>query len=1118
MAENTRMRDVTQRLETLEQQTHRLDMLEQQLRSAELVREQQHLDLQESNAQLQESQTQIKLALQRILDGQHSGGYSHSGLLGSGPGSKSNASSSDLGKQRPFKLIFPRFSSGDPTSWLFSVDKYCQYYQIGDEERLLIVSFHLDDPAACWFRGLSDEGLLPTWASFITALHRRFGPSEFDEPIGALAKLQQQGLVIDYQSTFEAAASKVPGLSATMKRGLFISGLKPRIRRSVLTQRPTDWHEALALAKVFEDQQFDEKPMRPWLARQPTATTPTSQHQFLSPPKIITPLGLTSTIQPKPIPAIPIRRLSPAEMQVRREKNLCFNCDEKFVYGHKCKARASLLFLEGPEEDEPPDPIVPDPTEPELQLEEHNDTPEISFNALFGTYSSKSFCLTGSIFGQSIQILIDGGSTHNFITPRVATHLHLTLLAVPQFKVQVGNGDSLTCSAMCQSVPLNIQCNKFPLDLFVLELQGADIVLGVQWLATLGPILTDYHNMTIGFTHQGKHVSLHGDQRIAASLITSSQLQKLLTQKSLDSCLMCLSVVTTPKTATLPPPTSVDQNPDVQQLLDQYRDVFATPSSLPPDRPNNHKIQLISDAKPVQVRPYRYPHFQKNEIEKLVSEMLHNGLIRPSHSAFSSPVLLVKKKDGTWRFCVDYRALNAVTVSDKFPIPTIDELMDELHDATIFSKLDLRSGYHQIKMHPTDIHKPAFRTHHGHYKFLVMPFGLSNAPSTFQATMNQEHINHLQQVLLILRENSLFAKLSKCLFAQPSLQFLGHIISGEGVAPDPSKTQAIQKWPIPQSATQVRAFLGLSGYYRRFIRHYASIAAPLTDLLTKDGFRWSSAASDAFVKLKASMTDTPILALPNFKEPFIVETDASGIGVGAFLLQNNHPIAFYSRKLAPSMRTKSTYIREMFAITSAVAKWRQYLLGVPFTIRTDHKSLHNLMNQVIQTPEQQSFLSKLLGFDYTITYKSGKANIVADALSRHPEGVSDSNTPHLAALSGAISDYKSLLLQELQQDPYCATILTELQTEPAKWNHWKNKEGLLFFRNRIVFPSASSIIPYLLHDLHTSVQGGHSGLTGTLQRIAQSFTWKGMRKTIRQYVANCEICQKIKPPNHSSPY
>ncbi|MCH93889.1 enzymatic polyprotein, partial [Trifolium medium] len=349
------------------------------------------------------------------------------------------------------------------------------------------------------------------------------------------------------------------------------------------------------------------------------------------------------------------------------------------------------------------------------------------------------------------------------------------------------------------------------------------------------------------------------------------------------------------------------------------------------------------------------------QIELMVADMLQQGIIQPSTSPFSSPIILVKKKD----------------------------------------------GYHQILMNPLDRHKTAFRTHHGHYEWLVMPFGLSNAPASFQCLMNQvfqavlrkyvlvffddilvysptwlSHLDHLHTVLQLLSDHQLFVKLSKCSFGMLEVDYLGHTVSGSGVTMDKDKVQAVLDWPIPANIKQLRGFLGLTGYYRRFIKAYATIASPLTDLLKKDNFQWSESAHQAFSTLKQAITSAPVLILPNFSQPFVLETDASSIGIGAVLSQQDHPIAYFSKKLGPTVQKQSAYLREFRAITEALAKFRHYLLGHKFIIRTDQQSLKSLLDQTLQTPEQQAWLHKFIGFDFTIEYKPGKENLAADALSR----------------------------------------------------------------------------------------------------------------------------------------
>lgn len=369
---------------------------------------------------------------------------------------------------------------------------------------------------------------------------------------------------------------------------------------------------------------------------------------------------------------------------------------------------------------------------------------------------------------------------------------------------------------------------------------------------------------------------------------------------------------------------SAAMHPAVQPLLSEFSDLFQEPTELPPSRACDHEIPLVLEAQPVFIRPYRYPPKLKNEIERQVHEMLQQGLIRPNTSSFSSLVLLVKK-DSSYCFCMDFRHLNALTQKSKFPVPVFDQLMDELHGASWFSTLDLRVGFHQILLRSGEEFKTAFQMHFGQYEFNVMAFiGLTGAPGTFQGAMNatlspglwkfivvffddilvynsslEEHISHLRQVFQWLRANSWKLKLSKCKFACESISYLGHVISATGLSTDPSKVQAVMEWPLPLTVKDLHGFLGLAGYYRKFVKNFGIMAKPFTDLLRKDQlFVWTENHTVAFQLLKEALWSAPILALPKFSQPFHIDTDASGSGIGIVLHQGGHPLAFISKPLS----------------------------------------------------------------------------------------------------------------------------------------------------------------------------------------------------------------------------
>ncbi|XP_014511566.1 uncharacterized protein LOC106770264 [Vigna radiata var. radiata] len=891
------------------------------------------------------------------------------------------------------KLDVPRFDGCDATGWIFKINQFFEYHSTPEEDRLKVASFYMEGTALSWFQWMHQNGLIQSWPAFLQALETRFAPSFYEDPRGLLFKLSQRGTVNDYLTEFERLASRVVGLPPSFLLSCFISGLSPEIKREVLALQPLTFTQAAALAKLQEDKFLD---LRKGSRNRPFLSTPHLPGTSSTAPSSNQPLPPLLT----PPPKTNFKKLTHEEMLSRREKGLCYNCDEKFHPGHKCKARFFLLVAETPDDDissfsDPLSHTDLDSSQLESNCTELSSA-QISFNALSGLPAPEALRLMGLISKQQVTILVDGGSTHNFIQDRVAKFLNLPSQPTPTLKVMVGNGSVLECHHVCPAILVTIQGQHFTVDFHVLPISGAEVILGIQWLKLLGPIITDYSKMTISFMQEGRRVELTADIPSGPQDISAHQLKRIVQTHSGAAYFHIQIFPHSPfaDTPTVASPSHPD--PLISSLLNHYKALFLPPTSLPPPRNTDHHIHLMQNSSPVNVRPYRYPHFQKCEIERQIDEMLQTGLIQPSHSPFSSPVLLVKKKDGSWRFCVDFRALNLIFVKDRFPLPTIDELLDELGGAKWFSKLDLRQGFHQIRMHEADIHKTAFRTHMGHYEYKVMPFGLCNAPSTFQATMNdllkpflrkfvivffddilvysktfEAHLHHLECTFKALIEGHFFLKESKCVFAQQQLEYLGHIVSAIGVAADPSKIQAMVEWPTPCSIKSLRGFLGLTGFYRRFIKGYALIASPLIALLKKEHFVWCPVAQSAFEHLKKAMTEAPVLALPDFTLPFQLETDASGSAMGAVLMQQDHPIAFFSKPFCPKLLRSSTYVRELHAITSAVKKWRQYLLGHRFIILTDHRSLKELMSQVIQTPEQQVYLSKLLGYDYAIQYKAG---------------------------------------------------------------------------------------------------------------------------------------------------
>ncbi|GKB77868.1 putative reverse transcriptase domain-containing protein [Tanacetum coccineum] len=444
-------------------------------------------------------------------------------------------------------------------------------------------------------------------------------------------------------------------------------------------------------------------------------------------------------------------------------------------------------------------------------------------------------------------------------------------------------------------------------------------------------------------------------------------------------------------------------------IVQDFPEVFPEDlPGLPPTRQVEFQIDLVPGAAPVARAPYRLAPSEMKELSEQLKELSDKGFIRPSSSPWGAPVLFVKKKDGSFRMCIDYRELNKLTVKNRYPLPRIDDLFDQLQGSSVYSKIDLRSGYHQLRVREEDIPKTAFRTRYGHYEFQVMPFGLTNAPAVFMDLMNRvckpyldkfvivfiddiliysknkkEHEEHLKQILELLKKEELYAKFSKCEFWIPKVQFLGHVIDSEGIHVDPAKIESIKDWTSPKSPTEIRQFLGLAGYYRRFIEGFSKIAKPMTKLTQKKvKFEWGDKQEAAFQLLKQKLCSAPILALPEGSEDFIAYCDASKKGLGAVLMQREKVISYASRQLKIHEKNYTTHDLELGAVVFALKIWRHYLYGTKCTVYTDHKSLQHILDQKELNMRQRRWLELLSDYDCDIRFSHGEAKVVADALSR----------------------------------------------------------------------------------------------------------------------------------------
>jgi hypothetical protein len=655
-------------------------------------------------------------------------------------------------------------------------------------------------------------------------------------------------------------------------------------------------------------------------------------------------------------------------------------------------------------------------------------------------------------------------------------------------------------------------------------------------------------------------------------------------------------------------PLRPDDSEDLESLPDHipacyhdYADVFSKAKAdvLPPHRSYDHTIELEPDSVVPFGPIYRLSEVELAALRDFLEEYTAKGFIRPSKSPAGAPILFVKKKDGSLRLCVDYRGLNKVTRKDRYPLPRIDDLLDRLRNAYIFTKLDLRSGYNLVRMREGDEWKTAFRTRYGSFEFLVLHFGLTNAPATFQHFMNDtfrrflddflegylddliiftmlegtvlpptlgaednpKHVHQVRTILQTMREAGLYANPKKCVFHVRTIDFLGYVVSPEGLSMDSAKTSVISAWPVPTSVKEVQSFLGFANFYRRFIAQYSAIAKPLTNLTRKDvAFAWKPECQRAFEGLKRAFVSAPILAHFHPDRQIILETDASDYAVAAILSQEDpetkrtHPVAFYSRSMSPAELNYEIYDKELLAIHAAFREWRSYLEGATHAIRvvTDHKNLEYFATTKLLTRRQARWSEFLSSFNYTVSYRPGRLGGKPDALTRRPDvypkggdgAYALANPQNLQSIfkdgqlieslratyvlapdvrpvdvgvqmRATVLDVDALRTDILAALPSDESASQHLRSPVAPWSF--SSSGLLLYNMRVYVPDARDLRLRVLQTKHDHVTAGHPGFRKTLELVKREFYWPGLRAFVSEFCKSCDECPRNKAARHK-PY